>query len=164
MPDALPPIRQAPGAGDVLQLIRTGHAHTRAELMARTGLSRSTVAQRLEQLLAHGLIYDAGGTASTGGRPPSSFVFNPTAGVVLSAGLGATQSRLGMTDLAGDLIAEQTIEYDLTQPPDAVIAWLQARLGRLPRRRASPGGRRRARARRQRREHHGLGRALDELA
>ena len=123
--------RHAPGAGDVLQLIRADEARTRAELMARTGLSRSTVAQRLEQLLAHGLIFDAGGTVSTGGRPPSSFAFNPRAGVVLSAGLGATQSRIGLSDLAGEMIAEETSEYDVCQPPDTVIAWLEGTLRRL---------------------------------
>ena len=40
------------GAGRVLSLIRDGEAVTRADLARRTGLARSTVAQRVEALLA----------------------------------------------------------------------------------------------------------------
>ena len=59
------------GAGSVLRLIRDGEAVTRADLARRTGLARSTVAQRVDALLAHELVYEAGGSASTGGRPPT---------------------------------------------------------------------------------------------
>ena len=52
------------GAGRVLSLIRDGEAVTRADLARRTGLARSTVAQRVEALLAHRLVYEAGGSAS----------------------------------------------------------------------------------------------------
>ncbi len=64
------------GAGRVLSLIRDGEAVTRADLARRTGLARSTVAQRVEALLAHQLVYEAGGSASTGGRPPTVLAFN----------------------------------------------------------------------------------------
>ena len=90
------------GAGTLLRLIRDGEAMTRAELARHTGLSRSTVAQRVDALLAHALVYEAGGSASTGGRPPTVLAFNELAGVVLAADLGATHSRLAVTDLAGD--------------------------------------------------------------
>ena len=53
------------GAGSLLRLIRNGEAVTRADLVRRTGLARSTVAQRLDALLAHQLVYEAGGSAST---------------------------------------------------------------------------------------------------
>src|SRR4051794_13668516 len=58
------------GPGALLQLIRDGRATTRAELARYTGLARSTVAQRVEALLAADLLYEAGGSTSTGGRPP----------------------------------------------------------------------------------------------
>jgi DNA-binding transcriptional ArsR family regulator len=74
------------GAGAILELVRSELAVTRADLVARSGLSRSTVSQRLDQLLEHGLVTDAEG-ASTGGRRPSTFAFNPKGGVVLAAGL-----------------------------------------------------------------------------
>ena len=73
------------GAGSLLRLIRNGEAVTRADLVRRTGLARSTVAQRLDALLAHQLVYEAGGSASTGGRPPTVLAFNQGAGVIGAA-------------------------------------------------------------------------------
>src|ERR1044072_762041 len=75
----------ATGAGTVLRLIRAGEAVTRADLARHTGLARSTVAQRVEALLAHQLVYEAGGSASTGGRPPTAPATHPPAGVGLRA-------------------------------------------------------------------------------
>src|SRR4029453_6428351 len=60
----------SPGAGALLRLIRDGQASTRAELVALTGLARSTVAQRMDALLSQRLVVPAGGSVSTGGRPP----------------------------------------------------------------------------------------------
>src|SRR5918996_4216494 len=82
------------GAGAMLRLIRDGRATTRAELVALTGLARSTVAQRMDALLAQRLVIPAGASASTGGRPPQTLAFNRNAGVVLAADLGATHSRV----------------------------------------------------------------------
>src|SRR3954469_17361392 len=93
----------AAGAGAVLSLIREGRASTRSELIAMTGLARSTVTQRLDQLLAERLVVPAGEAASTGGRPPSVLAFNRGAGVILAGDLGATHSRLALTDLGGEI-------------------------------------------------------------
>src|SRR5215217_4705419 len=95
------------GAGRVLSLIRDGTAVTRADLARETGLARSTVAQRVEALLARDLVYEAGGSASTGGRPPTVLAFNHNAGVVLSADFGATHVRVAVSDLLGAPLAER---------------------------------------------------------
>src|SRR5919109_2761305 len=84
------------GAGAMLRLIRDGRASTRAELVALTGLARSTVAQRMDALLAQKLVVPAGASPSTGGRPPKTFAFNCNAGLVLAADLGATHSRVAV--------------------------------------------------------------------
>src|SRR5690348_4439204 len=110
------------GAGSLLRLIRSGEAVTRADLVRRTGLARSTVAQRLEALRAHQLVYEAGGTASTGGRPPTVLMFNQGAGVVLVADLGATHSRLVISDLAGAPLAETAFDMEIGEGPEAVLA------------------------------------------
>src|SRR3954470_20836975 len=96
------------GAGSLLRLIRDGEAVTRADLVRRTGLARSTVAQRLEVLPAHELVYEAGGSASTGGRPPTLLALHQGARLVPGAGPGATHSRLVAGDLAGVPLAEVT--------------------------------------------------------
>lgn len=112
------------GAGAILDLVRTEQATTRAELVDRTGLSRSTVSQRLDQLLAFRLVTNAEG-ASTGGRRPSLFAFNPRSGVVLAAGLGATHARLAVSDLAGALLAERAADVDMARGPEPVLAWVE---------------------------------------
>src|SRR3954464_9352382 len=109
------------GAGRVLSLIRDGEAVTRADLARRTGLARSTVAQRVEALLAHHLVYEAGGSASTGGRPPTVLAFNQGAGVVLVADLGATHSRLVISDLAGAPLAETAFDMDIADGPEIAL-------------------------------------------
>src|ERR1044071_2171631 len=91
----------SPGAGAMLRLIRDGRASTRADLVALTGLARSTVAQRMDALLAQRLVIPAGASASTGGRPPKTFAFNRHAGAVLAAALGATPSRARRRARAG---------------------------------------------------------------
>ena len=121
----------SPGAGALLRLIRDGQASTRAELVALTGLARSTVAQRMEALLSQRLVVPAGGSVSTGGRPPQMFAFNREAGVVLAADLGATHSRLAVTDLGGDVLAEGAEDIAIAEGPEAVLGWLETKLDAL---------------------------------
>jgi predicted NBD/HSP70 family sugar kinase len=113
------------GAGALLHLIRDGRASTRAELVELTGLARSTVAQRIDALLAQRLVIPAGSSASTGGRPPKTFAFNRAAGVVLAADLGATHSRVAVTDLAGDVLAEGREDIAIAEGPEPVLEWLE---------------------------------------
>jgi len=115
----------------VLRLIRDGEAVTRADLARRTGLARSTVAQRVDALLAHELVYEAGGSTSTGGRPPTILAFNQLAGVVLAADLGATHSRLAVSDLAGAPLAEVAFELDIASGPEPVLTQVQERFETL---------------------------------
>jgi predicted NBD/HSP70 family sugar kinase len=119
------------GAGSVLRMIRDGEAVTRADLARRTGLARSTVAQRVDALLAHELVYEAGGSASTGGRPPTVLAFNHLAGVVLVADLGATHSRLAVSDLVGAPLTEVALDMDIADGPDRVLAWVDERFQEL---------------------------------
>jgi predicted NBD/HSP70 family sugar kinase len=125
------------GAGSVLQLIRDREGMTRSDLARITGLARSTVAQRVDALLAHELVYEAGGTASTGGRPPTLLTFNQRAGVVLVADLGATHSRLAASDLAGAPLAEEAFDMDIAVGPEKVLGMVDehftALLGKLNR-------------------------------
>src|SRR5215217_9602154 len=119
------------GAGRVLSLIRDGEAVTRADLARRTGLARSTVAQRVEALLAHQLVYEAGGSASTGGRPGTVLAFNRTAGVVLVADLGATHSRVAVSDLTGVPLVEESHDVAIADGPERVLSWLDLRFSSL---------------------------------
>jgi DNA-binding transcriptional ArsR family regulator len=95
-----PPLNGSPGS--VLRLILDGRAVTRTGVMAVTGLSRSTVMQRLGVLLSAGLLLEEpDGGPSSGGRRPATLAFNERIGVVLAADLGATHGRLAVCDLGG---------------------------------------------------------------
>jgi len=124
--------------GELLGLIRTGTAVTRADLARHTGLARSTVAQRVDALLGSGLVLEAGGTASTGGRPATALAFNHQSGVVLVADLGATHARVAVTDLAGAPLAEHAGDLDIALGPDDVLTWVSERFTELLKAAAKP--------------------------
>jgi predicted NBD/HSP70 family sugar kinase len=126
------PLSSSPSsAGALLHLIREEVAVTRADLARVTGLARSTVAQRVDALLANGLVRDTGGSVSTGGRPPNVLTFNRDAGVVLVADLGATHARLAVSDLGGMPLAEHAGDLDIADGPDAVLDRVDARFAEL---------------------------------
>jgi predicted NBD/HSP70 family sugar kinase len=112
------------GAGTLLQYLRDGVPRTRSELAAATGLGRSTVAQRVDALLASSLVGAAGEATSSGGRPPTQFAFNPSARVVLAADVGATHVRLAVTDLAARVLVSELVDLDIALGPEAVLRWV----------------------------------------
>jgi predicted NBD/HSP70 family sugar kinase len=75
----------------------------------------------VDALLAHGLLHEVAGAVSTGGRPPTVLALNPDAGVVLAADLGATHSRLAVSDLAGEPLAEVALEMEISDGPERVL-------------------------------------------
>ena len=118
-------------AGEILHLVRSGRASTRGELAAMTGLARSTIAQRVDALLAHRILVPGGDSASTGGRRPTMLAFNRDAGVVLAGDLGATHSRVAVTDLAGEVLAQDVHDIAVAEGPEVVLTWLEETFDRL---------------------------------
>lgn len=110
--------------GDLFQLLRDGKARTRAELIALTGLARTTVAARIDALTALGFVGPAGEAASSGGRPPSRFVFNAGVKVVLAADVGATHASVAVTDLNGAILARHSGALDVSEGPESVLTWV----------------------------------------
>ncbi|OEV06059.1 hypothetical protein AN216_00745 [Streptomyces oceani] len=133
-------------AGEVLDLVRRGRASTTSQIAQQMGLARSTVAERVELLRAHGLLEQgpdvgAGGgsgdsrdsgsggsrdSAASGtarrGRPPSVLTFNPGAGLVLTAQLGMSAIRAAVTDLHGRILWSRFVDLDIGYGPDVVLA------------------------------------------
>lgn len=114
------------GLADILRLIRSGTATTRAELIEQTGLSRSTVSQRLSTLMESELVVGVGEASSTGGRPATLLSFNGSAGVVLTAVLGATSSRVAVVDLGGRVLAERAEDRLISDGPTATLEAITA--------------------------------------
>lgn len=111
----------AAGPGSILALIRSGRAVTRSQIMQVTGLSRSTVAQRLDALTACDYIAPAATESSTGGRPPGAFQLKPDAGVMLLAAVGAGAMQVAVCDIGRNILARQSHKVSVADGPTAVL-------------------------------------------
>jgi predicted NBD/HSP70 family sugar kinase len=122
----LPPERPAPcrpaaaqpaTAGQILQLIVSNQANSRSEIGRVTGLSRTAVTARLNQLMAQGLVVEHATVTSTGGRPASRISFNADGGVVLAASVGRSRIQLAVASLDSSLLAVESVVADQESGP-----------------------------------------------
>jgi predicted NBD/HSP70 family sugar kinase len=104
-------------AGQVLQLILAGQASSRSEIGRLSGLSRTAVTARVNQLVAAGLVVEYPTTESTGGRPAGRLSFNASGGVVLAASIGRSRVQLAVADLGCSLLAEESFDADQASGP-----------------------------------------------
>ncbi len=118
-------------AADMIQLIRESGPVSRAELARLSGLAGSTVSLRVEELLAARLIEEAGDGLSRGGRRPRLLRIRSGGAVVLAADVGTHHARLGLVDLAGQLVATHDTEITLSDGPGVVLAAVADRLDEL---------------------------------
>ncbi|MHC9294932.1 ROK family protein [Mycobacterium sp. LTG2003] len=114
--------------GDVFALIRQRRDITRTEIGQVTGLSRTAVSARVATLAADGLIVESEQAPSTGGRPATLLSFNSGAGVVLSAAIGRSRTRLAVCDLAGDVLDLADIDQQPELGPDDLMPDVVKRL------------------------------------
>ena len=117
-------VQSVNGVSQLFQLLRDGVPRTRAELAKSTGLARSTVAVRVDELMRMGLITPVADAVSTGGRPPSQFAINPAAKVVVAVDLGASHGTVAIADLTGKVLSERHGEIDIALGPEPVLTWL----------------------------------------
>jgi predicted NBD/HSP70 family sugar kinase len=105
----------------VLDEVRLGRSRSRSELVARTGLGRGIVAQRVGELLERGLVVEGEVGPSTGGRPPRQLAFRASAGHVLVADLGATSIDVAITDLDGRILGHHDEPSLIEAGPDVCL-------------------------------------------
>lgn len=117
--------------GQLLQLIRAPQGCTRAQLIAQSGLSRSTVNDRLETLLQAGYVVATGEENPTRGRPAGVFRVNPAGGYLLLADVGGSHTRVAIADLAGTLLAAREDDIDAAEGPGPVVAYVSAMFDEL---------------------------------
>lgn len=113
------------GPGEVLQLVRGRLATTRGDVQQVTGLSRITVAQRIDALLAAGLVREAGGRA-TGGRRANTLEFNVDHSVLLVASVDTRHTRAALTKLDGRILQDTELLFPVTDGPETALSALLA--------------------------------------
>ncbi len=109
----------------MLDLLRRGAAETTADLAATMGVARSTVTERLDVLLRHGLVVSVGETSGARGRPASRLAFNAEAGVTLAAQVGMSGMLMAVTNLAADVLWYRKVDHDMGEGPEALLASLE---------------------------------------
>lgn len=111
----------APSAGAILELIRQSGGLSRAQLLERSGIARSTLYARLEELSAMGLVYEAEALESARGRPSRRIRFDDRGRVILTLSIGQSRARVAVTDTRGRELRARTVPVSLTQPPQRVL-------------------------------------------
>lgn len=103
---------------------------SRADIGRRLDLGRSVVSQRVDTLIALGLVEANPPSSSAGGRAPRRLTFRGEAGFLLVGELGASSLSVGMCDLAGTVLASAMHHADVARGPEVVLkqveeAWTQ---------------------------------------
>ncbi|MGI5522969.1 ROK family transcriptional regulator [Micromonospora sp. CA-259024] len=119
------------GPRELLRWVATGAAVSRADLSRLSGLSPSTVSQRVEALISQGLLEETGAGRSRGGRRPRQLAV-PTGGAVVGAiDLGAHHARVGTLDLSGRVVQARTLPVRIEDGPEEVLGALLAEVTAL---------------------------------
>jgi predicted NBD/HSP70 family sugar kinase len=115
----------------VVELVRTGGATTRPELVRVSGLGRTVVNQRVDQAIALNLLGDGQLGPSTGGRAPRQLRFAQERGIFLIGVFGALGVGIGVADLGGTLLEAKHRPWDITSGPDESLAMLANELAEV---------------------------------
>lgn len=109
----------------LLEVIRREGGVTRADLCRLTGLSRSAVADSVQDLLNERLVVedvlDAGGKGAGRGRPSALLVAAPPRGVVLGIDFGHTHVSVAVATTDGRVLADQHSEVNVDAQAAAAL-------------------------------------------
>ncbi len=105
----------------LLEVIYEKGQISRTELVEQTGNSPFLVSKMCDELLEAGLIQETGPGNSTGGRPPTLLSINPNFGRVVGLHIGAFNTRIAITDLAGTLLAFRKVPSQVERGPEAAL-------------------------------------------
>lgn len=119
------------GAGELLHLVHRSGPITRTEIQERSGLSRVTVSQRVGALLDHGILREDAARESSGGRPATTLRFNTSHGVFAVAALETTRTRIAVTDLGGDVLAEAEVHLQVGAGPEHCLTAVEKGIATL---------------------------------
>lgn len=116
---------------EIIELVASGEADTRARLVAVTGLAQSTVSSAVVRLLAEGSLKESDSSVATGGRRARRLEIPTTEGAIGLVELGAHHALCVLADDLRRGIEPESISIDIFDGPetvlDAVIGALEER-------------------------------------
>lgn len=115
----------------ILDEIRSGRANTRPNVVRVTGLGRSLVNQRLDELIELDLIHEGDVVAVPRGRSPRAITFYGNKAQILCADIGATGLFVGLADLAGQMHESVYIPHDVSAGPEATLTIVEREFNRI---------------------------------
>ncbi|MEY3908809.1 MAG: hypothetical protein RLZZ90_716 [Actinomycetota bacterium] len=118
-------------SGRLFQIFRDGQPHTKAELAELSGLARSTISLRLDQLISLGLIAPSAENSSTGGRPSAQLALNENAFVVAGVDFGASHAVASLANLGGKILVSIETKRQISDGPEVCLRWMIAELKHL---------------------------------
>ncbi len=124
-------LRKLASLSELACLVADGSAPRRGALAQATGLSRAAVAQRVDLLIARGLLVETEPEPAGRGRPPASLRLAPEAALVAAVDLGATHCRIAVTTLDGRPLAEEARDLDINDGPARVLGAVHELIGEL---------------------------------
>ena len=113
--------RRLAALSEVVRAVAADPSATRAGLVQLTGMSRATVAARVDALIAADLLAEGEFTQAGRGRPATTLRIDPGLGTVAAIDLGATHCRLALADLGGGVLAETVEGISIGDGPQRVL-------------------------------------------
>ncbi len=113
-------------SGAVLDLLVRSGPLSRADVIRRTGLSRSTVSAIVRELMAEGLVQEGYSTRTSApdrrhGRPPALLSVTGAPGVLVGVDVGHRHVRVAVADPAAVPLDERFLSIDVDHEATAVL-------------------------------------------
>lgn len=109
----------------VLDLLRENGSLSQADIVRKTGLSRTTISTLVSELRATGVIVEAepgrAGASAQGGRPPTMIALDDSAGAAVGIDFGPGHVRVAVANLAHTVLSERYAEVNLDRDPMASL-------------------------------------------
>jgi predicted NBD/HSP70 family sugar kinase len=118
-------------AAQIMGLVASGQATSRADLSRLLGWAPSTVSAHVQELLDSGLLEESGEGRSRGGRRPRLLSVPSGDGVILAADLGGHHGRVATLDGSGRPQVIQNLDLDIAAGPEAVLEQVADAFGEL---------------------------------
>ena len=107
---------------DLISCFRGSQSLTRSELQSRSGYSRVTVSQGIQELLNKKILLEVDGTHSLGGRKASSLTLNSNGGFIGILYFSATSVSLAVADIHSEIRISETSTSYISDGPSEILS------------------------------------------